>query len=103
MSRLLAVGAGAGSLSSLLVALLSQQLQPGPPSYDSPGLLNQPSGFEGRFFELPPTFWIGLLTGILIGILISSLLDLLYLFKQYLAVELRNRLATLSLKGSGRA
>ena len=51
MNRLLAVGAGAGSLSSLLVALLSQQLQPGPPSYDSPGLLNQPSGFEGYILD----------------------------------------------------
>ena len=33
----------------------------------------------------------------------SSLLDLLYLFKHYLAIELRNRLATLSLKGGSRA
>ena len=101
MSRPLAVGAGAGSLSSLLVALISQHLQPGPPSFDSTGFINQAPSFEGPS-DLPPSFWIGLLTGILLGILISSLLDLLYLFKQYLALELRNRLATLSLKGSNR-
>ena len=98
--RPLALGAGAGSLSSLIIALLSQQLQPAP-SFEPGVILGQPSGFEGPA-DLPPIFWIGLLIGILIGILASSLLDLLYLFKQYLAIELRNRLATLSLKGSPR-
>ena len=99
--RPLAVGAGAGSLSSLLVALLGQHLQQAPVSYGPPGIIEGASRFEPPL-ELPPIFWIGLLAGVLIGILISSLLDLLYLFKQYLAIELRNRLATLSLKGSSR-
>ena len=98
--RPLALGAGAGSLSSLIVALLGQHLQPAP-SYEPQGVLGPSAGFEASF-ELPPIFWIGLLAGVLIGILLSSLLDLLYLFKQYLSIELRNRLATLSLKGNSR-
>ena len=53
----LAVGAGAGSLSSLVIALLSQHLQQSPPTYGPPGIIEGPSRFESPF-ELPPIFWI---------------------------------------------
>ena len=56
--RPLALGAGAGSLSSLIVALLGQHLQPAP-SYEPQGVLGPSAGFEASF-ELPPIFWIGL-------------------------------------------
>ena len=50
-------------------------------------------GEEGRKFLV-----IGLLLGILLGILLGALLDLPYLWKQRLTIEVRNQLATLHLK-----
>ena len=101
MDRPLAIGAGAGSVSSVLTALASYYLGAPPLPADIPGI-GQGLRFGGAD-EPPPIIWVGLFLGILIGIFVSAALDLLNLFKQYLAVELRKRLATLRIKGLSRA
>ena len=102
MSRPLAVGAGAGSFGSLLAALVAQQLQllpsePQPLSLDFGA--DVPLGTSEREWGC---FLVGLLVGTLAGILLGALLDLLYLWKAHLSLQLRNRLATLQI-GSQRA
>ena len=94
MSRPLALGAGAGSLSSLAVAFLSQQLlsPPETPAVFERYGLDCPRGEDQHFFA------IGLLSGILIGVILGGILDLLYLWKQRLTVEVRDRIALLHLK-----
>ena len=92
-----AVGAGAGTVSSVLALLAQQALRSDPPyACDLAGDLNLDQG------RLPLIFWVGLLLGLLLGIVIGGLLDLLYLWKQQLTLSVRNRLATLQIKG-GRA
>ena len=95
MSRPLAIGAGAGSLSSLVLTFLSQQFlrsSPEPVPVFDRFLPDCPEGEGQRLFV------IGLLLGILIGIVVGGLLDLLYLLKQRLTVEVRDRVASLHLK-----
>ena len=93
-SRPLAIGAGAGSLSSLVLTLLSQHvLRPPDPVASFERFI--PECPEG---EVQRLFLLGLLLGILIGIILGGLLDLLYLLKQRLTVEVRDRIASLHLK-----
>ena len=92
-SRPLAIGAGAGSLSSLLLTFLSQQV----PNPSSEPVFDR-FGPECPESESQRLFLIGLLLGILIGIVVGGLLDLLYLLKQRLTVEVRDRIASLHLK-----
>ena len=93
-ARPLALGAGAGSLSSILAAFLTHQLHSSPPD---PFLHQQFVDTAGPLIE-EPKFWLGLFLGVIIGILLGAFLDLLYLWKQHLSLTLRNRLASLQLR-----
>ena len=85
------VGAGAGGLSSALLAAVLGHFRdtsvaepfvcPGPPFETAPR----------------PDFYFGLAVGTLLGIAAGALLDLIYLARQHLTVSLRNRLASLTL------
>ena len=83
------VGAGAGGLSSALLTLLLGHVRDTSEQFvcPSPAFRDEPRA----------DFYLGLAVGVLVGIAVGSLLDLLYLARQHLAVALRNRLATLSL------
>ncbi|OLP78000.1 hypothetical protein AK812_SmicGene41880 [Symbiodinium microadriaticum] len=67
-------GAGAGTLGSVLIGLL------------------------GQAEEENKAFWLGLVCGVLIGIFAGILLDFLYLWKQNLTLQVRNRLASLQIQ-----
>ena len=87
-----AVGAGAGGLSSALLAAVLGHLR------DTP--VAEPFGCPASsFVEQAPRldFYFGLALGTLLGILAGALLDLIYLARQHLTVSLRNRLASLTL------
>ena len=89
------VGAGAGGLSSaLLAAFLGHLKDPGSEPYLCPAT---------AFSDSPAPrldFYFGLALGALLGILAGTLLDLLYLARQHLTISLRNRLASLTLTRS---
>ena len=73
MSRPLALGAGAGSLSSLAVAFLSQQLLSPP---ETPAVFER-YGLDWSRGEDQHFFVIGLLSGIIIAVILGGILDLL--------------------------
>ena len=85
-------GAGAGTLGSVLIGLLGQSLS-------SPAACELPSPlFQFRAEEENKAFWLGLVCGVLIGIFAGILLDFLYLWKQNLTLQVRNRLASLQIQ-----
>ena len=92
-SRPLALGAGAGTLGSVLTTLAQQALRTEIPAPVCDLALElEPN-------RIPLIFWTGLLLGLLLGILLGGILDLLYLWKQHCSISLRNRLASLQIKG----
>ena len=85
------VGAGAGGLSSaLLAAFLGHLKDPGSEPYLCPATA----------FSDSPAPRLDFYFGLLFGILAGALLDLLYLARQHLTISLRNRLASLTLTRS---
>ena len=89
------VGAGAGGLSSaLLAAVLGQFRDSGSDPYLCPTApFSEPA-------QPHLDFYFGLALGSLLGIAAGALLDLVYLARQHLTVSLRNRLASLTLTRS---
>ena len=90
----LVAGAGAGGLGSLLASaawqFLNSEVQV-PPEVRLPPLpLDGPA----------PDFYCGLALGVLLGLILATLLDLLHLYRQHLALSLRNRWASLALSRS---
>ncbi|CAE7929268.1 unnamed protein product [Symbiodinium necroappetens] len=87
------VGAGAGGLSSAVLAALLGHFRDsssGPEPFVCP---------SNPFSDPAPRldFYFGLALGTLLGIAAGALLDLIYLARQHLTVSLRNRLASLTL------
>ena len=95
----LAVGAGAGSVGSLLATLAGWYLTP--PSHRDHLVPPSPLTFcEPE--EERRSFYLGLLLGLVLGVFVGALLDLLYLYKQNISLTIRTKLATLQLRGSSR-
>jgi len=94
MDRSLAVGATSGSLSALLLRLLSSSLDSPCPAFDCdcdcPACLDLPA------LIIQKVDLFSLLLGILVGLLVGPLLDLVHLIRQSWVVWLRSRLNQLA-------
>lgn len=97
MDRTLAVGATTGSLSALLLRLVSEFVIPDTPLADCPICPELDLGALLHWEALDP---ISLLVGLLIGLLVGPALDLGYLIRQTWRVWLASRVQQLSTPNS---
>ena len=91
------VGAGAGGLSSALLAAFLGHFRD---SGSAEPFLSCPSPAFADSAAPRLDFYFGLALGTLLGIAAGALLDLIYLARQHLTISLRNRLASLTLTRS---
>lgn len=92
MERTLAVGATSGSISAIILRLLSEAIAPGTP-FDCPVCPELDLGALLHWESIEP---ISLLLGIGIGLLVGPALDLAFLIRQTWRVWLASRAQQLS-------
>lgn len=92
MDRTLAVGATSGSLSALLLRLLTESVARGLPPFECPICPD----FTDLHWGEHPIDPFSLCVGLLIGLLLGPAIELLYLARQSWRIWVQNRLAHLT-------